>query len=102
VPTASLCYKSGLMIAFITGFLGCLSAFSRSRCSLGIEILALRQQLGVLKRRQPRPRLQIQDRMFWILLHRLWPAWKNVLLIVKPETVVAWHRRNVSMIMRHP
>jgi len=57
------------------------------------DILALRQQLGVLKRKQPRPRLRIQDRMFWVLLRRLWPAWSNVLVIVKPETVVAWHRR---------
>jgi hypothetical protein len=32
------------------------------------------------------------DRLFWIALRRLWPGWKNVLIIVKPDTVVAWHR----------
>jgi hypothetical protein len=74
------------------GLLGCFSAFFRSRYSLSLEILALRQQLGILKRKQPRPRLQIQDRIFWILLRRLWPAWSHVLVIVKPETVFAWHR----------
>jgi len=59
------------MIPFPLGFLSYLSAFFRSRYNLGLEILALRQQLGVLKRKQPRPRLRIQDRVFWILLRRL-------------------------------
>jgi hypothetical protein len=71
------------MISFVTGFLNCLSAYFRSRSSPALEILVLRQQLGVLKRRQPRPRLKIQDRMFWVLPRRLWPAWKRVLVIVK-------------------
>ena len=88
------------MIAFVTGFLNCLSAFFRSRSSLALEILVLRQQLGVLKRGQPRPRLKIQDRMFWVLLRRLWPAWKRVLVIVKPETVVAWDRAGFRLFWR--
>ena len=57
-----------------------------------MQILALRQQLGVLKRKRPRPRLLIHDRIFWVLLRRVWPAWRHALVIVKPETVVAWHR----------
>ncbi len=52
------------MIPFFLGILAGLSAFFRSRYNLGLEILALRQQLGVLKRKQPRPRLRIQDRVF--------------------------------------
>jgi putative transposase len=80
------------MIPFFVGFLSCLSAFFRSRYNLGIEILALQQQLGVFKRKHPRPRLRIQDRIFWVLLRRFWPAWSKILVIVKPETVVAWHR----------
>ena len=80
------------MTPFFVGSLTCLGAFCRSRYRLGLEILALRQQLGVLKRKHPRPRLRIQDRMFWILLRRLWSGWGDVLVIVKPETVVAWHR----------
>jgi len=55
------------MIPFSLGFLTCLSAFFRSRYNLSLEILALRQQLGVFKRKQPHPRLRIQDRIFWIL-----------------------------------
>jgi putative transposase len=88
------------MIPFFISFLAGLSVFFRSRYNLGLEILALRQQLGVLKRKQPRPRLRIQDRMFWILLRRLWPAWSNVLIIVKPQTVVAWHRAGFRLFWR--
>ena len=80
------------MIPLFTSFLTCLSAFFRSRYNLGLEILALRQQLGVLKRKRPRPRLQVRDGLFWVLLRRFWPPWSKVLVIVKPETVVAWHR----------
>src|SRR2546422_4929115 len=99
-PEPTLCYKSGSMIPFFIGFLTCLSAFFRSRCNLGLEILALRQQLGILKRKIPRPRLRTQDRIFWILLRRLWPAWSNVLVIVKPDTVVAWHRTGFRLFWR--
>jgi hypothetical protein len=60
----------------------------------------LRQQLGILKRKMPRPRLRTQDRIFWILLRRLWPAWRDALVIVKPETVVAWHRAGFRLFWR--
>jgi putative transposase len=60
----------------------------------------LRQQLGVLKRKKPRPRLRMQDRMFWILFRRLWPEWKNILAIVKSETVVSWHRAGFRLFWR--
>ena len=86
------------MIPFFISFLICLGAFFRSRCSL--EILALRQQLGVLKRKHPRRRLLVHDRIFWVLLRRLWPAWSDVLVIVRPETVVAWHRAGFRLFWR--
>ena len=76
------------MMPFCLGSLTCLSGFSRSRYNLSLGIFALRQQLGVLKRKNPRARLRMQDRIFWILLRRLWPAWSNVLVIVKPESVI--------------
>jgi putative transposase len=88
------------MIAYFAGFFLFLSCFFRSRSDLGLEILALRQQLGVLKRKNPRPRLRIQDRVFWILLRRLWLGRNNVLVIVKPETVVAWHRAGFRLFWR--
>ncbi len=66
----------------------------RSRAALQLEILALRHQLEVLERNRPaRVRLIRLDRILWILLYRLWPRCLNTVVIVKPETVVAWHRR---------
>jgi len=88
------------MIPFLLSFLICLGAFFRSRYSLSLEILALRQQLGVLKRKHPRPRLLIHDRIFWVLLRRLWPTWRDALIIVNPETVVAWHRAGFRLFWR--
>jgi putative transposase len=88
------------MIQFLFGLLTLLNSFFRSRYNLSLEILALRQQLGVLKRKNSRPRLRMQDRMFWILFRRLWPEWKNVLVIVKPETVVSWHRTGFRLFWR--
>src|ERR1019366_6639137 len=77
-------------LTFMT--LAYLFSFVRSRHDLGMEILALRQQLAVLKRRHPRPRLKRRDRMFWAALCCLWDRWTDALIIVKPETVVRWHR----------
>ena len=88
------------MISYFAGLFLFLSSFFRSRCNLGLEILALRQQLGVLNRKYPRPRLRTQDRLFWILLHRLWPGWKDALIVVKPETVVACHRAGFRLFWR--
>jgi putative transposase len=88
------------MFPFSLGFLTCLTTFFRSRYNLSIEIIALRQQLSVLKRQNPHPRLQIYDRMFWILLRRFWSTWSTVLVIVKPETVVAWHRAGFRLFWR--
>jgi hypothetical protein len=98
-PERTLCYEFGSMIPLLIGFLTCLNVFFRSRYNLGLEILALRQQLGIMKRKVPRPRLRTQDRIFWVLLRSLWPAWSNVLVIVKPETVVAWHRAWLSFVL---
>jgi hypothetical protein len=56
------------------------------------ENLRLRQQLLVLQRRQPRPYLKTADRLFWVLASRR-GGWRNLLLIVKPQTVLKWHQR---------
>src|SRR5882724_2467490 len=63
----------------------------RTRRELALENLALRQQLAVWKKRQPRPRLTEMDRIFWIVLSRLWKNWRSSLQVVRPETVVGWH-----------
>ncbi len=99
-PGSTPWYTSGPMIPFFVGIVSSLGVFFRSRYNLGLEILALRQQLDVLKRKSPRPRLRFKDRTFWILLRRLWPSWSSVLVIVKPETVVAWHRAGFRLFWR--
>src|SRR5438270_10467934 len=65
-----------------------------------MEVAALRQQLVVFKRKQPRPRLRGCDRAFWVALCRLWPGWLNALIIVKPDTVVSWHRAGFRLFWR--
>jgi transposase InsO family protein len=80
------------MIRFLLAFLSWFGAFFRSRHDLGLELVALRQQVGVLKRKNRRPRLRLGDRLFWLGLRRWWSEWARVLVIVKPETVVGWHR----------
>src|SRR5262245_60857990 len=67
-------------------------ALLRSRRDQALVELALRQQLEAYTRRQRRPRLSPLDRAFWVALVRLWPQWKKSLVIVKPDTVVRWHR----------
>src|SRR6266480_953730 len=69
-----------------------LRSFLRSRHHLGLEVLALRQQLAVLKRKHPRPQLRRADRLFWIALSTLWARWSDALILVKPDTVARWHR----------
>ncbi len=68
-----------------------------SRATLQLENIALRQQVAVLKRERPRPRLRPLDRVFWVFLSRLWPRWKDALVIVMPETVVGWHRQGFRL-----
>ncbi len=68
-----------------------------SRATLRLENIALRQQVAVLKRERQRPRLHPLDRVFWVFLRRLWPCWKDALVIVKPETVVGWHRQGFRL-----
>jgi len=81
------------MFRVIFAFLCYILTFFRSRHDLGLEILALRHQLAVFKRKHPRPHLKRCDRLFWVALHSLWnPLDNNALIIVKPETVVRWHR----------
>jgi putative transposase len=88
------------MVHFPFAILLALRVFFRTRSDAALEILALRQQVAVLKRKRPRPPWNSCDRLFWTTLRRLWPRWADVLLIVKPETVVGWHRVGFSLYWR--
>ena len=71
-----------------------------SRISLATEILVLRQQLLVLNRTVKRPNLRPRDRLFWVCLSRLWKDWRDALIIVKPDTVIKWHREGFRLYWR--
>ena len=71
-----------------------------SRTKLAAENLALRHQLGILGRSVKRPRLRKRDRIFWVWLSKLWPGWRAALVVVKPATVVAWHRKGFRLYWR--
>ena len=88
------------MVSLFVPMLAYFRAFLLTRHSLALEIAALRQQLAVFKRKQPRPQLRNSDRLFWIFLRRLWPSWPHPLILVKPETVVAWHRAGFQLFWR--
>jgi len=75
-------------------------ALLANRAALAMENLALRQQLAVLERSVKRPALRQRDRIFWAWLARLWNGWRAALLIVKPETVIKWHRQGFRLYWR--
>lgn len=84
----------------VTGVVLLIRAMVASRAAIAAENLALRHQLGVLQRSVKRPRLHQRDRVFWVWLSRFWPDWRSSLLIVKPETVIRWHREGFKLYWR--
>ena len=81
------------MVRWLRILFGTLRSCLRTHRELALENLALRQQLAVWKVRQPRPKLIQTDRIFWVLLSRLWTNWRHSLLVVRSQTVVGWHRQ---------
>jgi putative transposase len=88
------------MATLFMSLLGALRSAFRTRAGLALENLALRQQLANLRRTSGRPRIRMADRAFWLALSRLWPRWADVLVIVKPDTVVRWHRAGFRLFWR--
>ena len=88
------------MLQSILAFLLALRVFFRSRSDVALEVLALRQQVAVLKRKRPRPILNRLDRFFWTRLRLCWPRWAEILVIVKPETVIGWRRAGFRLYWR--
>jgi putative transposase len=65
----------------------------RSRQALVVENLLLRQQLAVAVRARRPPCVRWHDRLFWVAARRLVTDWRRHLVLVRPETVLRWHRR---------
>jgi hypothetical protein len=86
------------MRSVLISLLAMLCGVVRSRAALHLEVLALRHQLQVLQRSRPR-RLHLAktDRWLWAWLSRSWSGWRTALVIVKPETVLVWHRQGFRL-----
>ena len=81
---------TSVLLSLLLTFRSCV----RSRAALQLEVLALRHQLQILERsRRRRLRLSRADRLLWVWLSRMWNDWRAALVVVKPETVIAWHRQ---------
>ena len=80
------------MFDFFRLWCGAILRTFRGRRSLMLENLALRQQVVILKRKHPKPKLGPLDKVFWVVARRFWPRWKETLVLVLPETVARWHR----------
>jgi putative transposase len=86
------------MTSVLISLLAMLRGVVQSRAALHLEVLALRHQLQVLQRsRSRRLHLKAADRWLWAWLSRSWSNWRTALVIVKPETVIAWHRRGFQL-----
>src|SRR3982075_897578 len=89
------------MIAFLILFLRVLVSPFRTRARLEAEIVLLRHQLNVLRRRVPsKPKLTVADRLLFVWLCRLFPSVLNAMAIVQPETVMRWHRLGFRLYWR--
>ena len=81
------------MLAALLVVLRSLALVCRGYRAVAFENLALRQQLAVCQRTLKRPSLRPSDRLFWVVLSRVWRNWRAALIIVQPGTVVRWHRQ---------
>src|SRR6266540_223562 len=87
------------MVRLLAVAIQSLVSLVRSRRELVLENLALRQQLATIVQKA-RPRIRVADRVFWVALRRIWSRWAEALVVVKPETVVRWHRAGYRLFWR--
>jgi hypothetical protein len=83
-----------LMFVRLTGWMVVLA---RSSASKDAELLVLRQEIAVLRRQNPKPRLDWADRMVIAALARLLPRSLRMGRLVTPDTLLGWHRRLVPL-----
>jgi len=89
------------MITILSSLVSLLSFRIRSRASLELELIALRHQVTVLRRHRPgRARLFCADRLLWVWLYPIWPQALNTMMLVKPATVIQWHRNGFRLYWR--
>src|SRR6516162_6093644 len=92
--------KRWSVLSLVLALIAAARVFFQSRTDVAVEVLALRQQVAVLKRKRPKPPLRLIDRLFWTVLRATWSRWKDALVMVKPQTVVGWHRAGFRLYWR--
>jgi len=87
------------MIRFCRDVIEAARADHRARRALIWECVALQHQLTVLRRSGTRrPRFRPIDRLFWVFMSWWWPAWRNAVKVIQPETVLRWRRHGIALI----
>ncbi len=90
-----------MMLEYLILLVALLRAVLSSRANLVADNLLLRQQLTVLTRpTQRRPRLRSRDKLFWVVIRALRRNWRQHLVLVRPDTVVRWHRQGCKLFWR--
>ena len=80
--------------------LAAVCALFRSRTKLLADNVILRQQIIVLKRVTPKPRFKTRDRLAFAVMTKLFPTILSAVTLVRPETVIRWHRSIWRLIWR--
>ena len=90
-----------VMVTILFAVLSILVFRFHSRAALELKVVALQHQLAVLRRRRPgRPQLSSLDRLLWVLLYRIWPQVIDAMVLFKPASVIAWHRKRFRFYWR--
>jgi hypothetical protein len=90
------------MIRFYRNAIETTRADHRARRALVWECVALQHQLAVLRRSgSRRPRFRPIDRLFWVFMSWWWPAWRDALKVIQPETVLRWRRHGIASIWKY-
>jgi hypothetical protein len=90
------------MIGFYRNAIEAARAHRRARRALVWECVALQHQLAVLRRSgTPRPRFRPIDQLFWVFLSWWWPAWRDALKVIQPETVLRWRNQGIALIWKY-
>jgi len=90
------------MIGFYRNAIEAARAHHRARRALIWECVALQHRLAVLRRSGTRrPRFRPIDRLFWIFLSWWWPAWRDALKVIQPETVLRWRNQGIALIWKY-
>jgi putative transposase len=93
---------SRLFFRFVRRLLELLVLRLRTASAKDVELVVLRHQLSVLRRQVPRPRVDDADRAVLALFSRVLPRSRWQALLVRPETLLRWHRRLVARRWTYP